>query len=97
MFTTEGRRSAYNYVERNACSMNRQERRAPRAIEKNLSVEDPVMAELLCPSERRRPWRHRSAGALAVLLMLLGLILGDALLMPTAGRLAVGAALASAV
>ena len=78
--------------------MNRQEQRALRAIEKNLSVEDPVLAELLGPSERRRrPWLHRSAGALAVLVMVLALVLGDVVLMLTAGLLAAGTALAWAV
>jgi hypothetical protein len=78
--------------------MNRQEHRALRAIEKNLTAEDPELAELLRPSERRsRRWIHRSAWGFAVLFLLLALVLGDALLMLTAALFAGGAALTWAV
>ncbi len=80
--------------------MNPQERRALRAIEKNLTVEDPVLAELLRLSEGppqgrthwfAREWIHRLAGWLAVVFLLLGLGLGDAVLLLTAVLLAGGA------
>jgi peptidoglycan/LPS O-acetylase OafA/YrhL len=78
--------------------VNRQEQRTLRAIEKNLAVDNPALAELLRSSgRRRRRWLHRSAGALAVLFMLLAVVLGDVVLMLTAGLLALGAVLAWAV
>jgi hypothetical protein len=74
--------------------MNSQELRALRAIEKNLTVEDPVLAGLLRPSEGPpREWIHRFSGWLAVAFLLLGLGLGDAVLLLTAGLLAGGAVL----
>ncbi|GAA1294802.1 hypothetical protein GCM10009609_75260 [Pseudonocardia aurantiaca] len=82
--------------------MNSQERRALRAIEKNLTVEDPVLAELLRLSERTPrgwthwfagEWIHRFAGWLAVAFLLLGLGLGDGVLLLTAGLLTGGAGL----
>jgi hypothetical protein len=82
--------------------MNPQERRALRVIEKNLTVEDPVLAELLHLSEGpaqgwtkrfAREWIHRFAGWLAVAFLLLGLGLADAVLLLTAGILAGGAVL----
>jgi hypothetical protein len=82
--------------------MNLQERRALRAIEKNLTVEDPVLAGLLRPSEGppqgrthwfAREWIHRLAGCLAAVFLLLGLALGNAVLILTAMLLASGAVL----
>jgi O-antigen ligase len=82
--------------------MNLQERRALRVIEKNLTVEDPVLAELLRLSEGppqgrtrwfAREWIRRLAGWLAVAFLLLGLGLGDAALLLTAVLLAGGAVL----
>ena len=82
--------------------MNPQERRALRVIEKNLTVEDPVLAELLRLSEGppqgrtdwfAREWIRRLAGWLAVVFLLLGLGLGDAVLLLTAVLLAGGAVL----
>ena len=82
--------------------MNQQERRTLRAIEKNLTVEDPVLVELLRLSEGppqgrthwfAGEWIHRLAGWLAVAFLLLGLALGDAALLLTAVLLAGGAAL----
>jgi hypothetical protein len=78
--------------------MNRQEQRTLRAIEKNLTIDDPMLAELLRPSEgSRRSRLHWFAGLLAVPFMLLGFVLGDVILLLTAGLLAIGAVLAWAV
>ena len=78
--------------------MNHKEQRALRAIEKRLTADDPALAELLRPSQKRlRPWIHRSAAILAVLFILLAAVLGDIVLMLTAGLLAAGAAIAWAV
>ena len=82
--------------------MNQQERRTLRAIEKNLTVEDPVLAELLRLSEGPPQgrthwfvgeWIRRLAAWLAVAFLLLGLALGDAVLLLTAVLLAGGAVL----
>lgn len=74
--------------------MNRQEQRALREIEKNLTVDDPGLAELLRTYGKSRWARmYRYAGWIAVPLALLGFVLGDALILLTAGLVASGAAL----
>jgi hypothetical protein len=75
--------------------VNRQEQRVLREIEKNLTVEDPMLAELLRSSGKSRRSRiHRYAGWLAVLFALLGFALGDVVVLLTAAVLASGAVLA---
>lgn len=69
--------------------MNRQEQRALREIEKNLTSEDPALAELLRTYGKSRWSRmYRYAAWIAVPLGLLGLLLGNVLLLATAGVLA---------
>lgn len=70
--------------------MNRKERRALHAIAKNLSLDDPSLADVLRPSRgMARRWIHRFAGWLAVPLLFLGLSLGDPVLLLTGGILAI--------
>ena len=73
--------------------MNRQEHRALRAIEKNLTIDDPKLAELLRASgESRRSRIHRYAAWIAVSFALLGFVLGDVMLLLTAGLVLAGGA-----
>ncbi|TQM36941.1 DUF3040 domain-containing protein [Pseudonocardia cypriaca] len=74
--------------------MNRQEQRALRAIERNLAVEDPRLAELLRTYGKSR-WNRVAhyAGWIAVPFTLLGFVLGDGLLLLTAALLVTGAVL----
>jgi hypothetical protein len=78
--------------------MNRQEQRALRAIEKNLAVEDPRLAELLrtCGKDR---WSRigRCAAWIAVPFALLGFVLGDGVFLLTAALLVSGAVIAWAL
>ena len=61
--------------------MNLQEHRALRAIEKNLTDEDPELAAFLRPSDRApRRWMRRFVAALAAPMTLLGLLLGCGML-----------------
>ncbi|MEV6878301.1 DUF3040 domain-containing protein [Amycolatopsis sp. NPDC051128] len=65
-------------------ALNRQEHRALRAIEKNVEADDPELAELLGSfggvAVRRL---HRYAGWAAGPLLLLGVVVGDAVLLLT--------------
>lgn len=65
-------------------ALNRQEHRALRAIEKNVEADDPELAELLRSfggvAVRRL---HRYAGWAAGPLLLLGVVVGDAVLLLT--------------
>jgi hypothetical protein len=80
---------------RNVRTVNRQEQRVLREIEKNLTVEDPVLAELLRSSGKSRRSRiHRYVGWLAVLFAVLGFASGDVVVLLTAALLASGAVLA---
>jgi hypothetical protein len=74
--------------------VNRQEQRVLREIEKNLTVEDPVLAELLRSSGKSRSRIHRYVGWLAVLFAVLGFASGDVVVLLTAALLASGAVLA---
>jgi hypothetical protein len=72
--------------------MNHKEYRALRAIEKQLTVDDPVLAELLRrPVRRRRRWLYHFAGWLAIAFSVIGFALGDAVYLLIAGLLASGA------
>ena len=74
--------------------MNRQEQRALRQIEKNLTIEDPGLAELLRTHGMSRWVRIcRRAAWSAVSLALLGIVLGDAVLLVSTGLVASGAVL----
>ena len=75
-------------------ALNRQEHRALRGIEKNVAADDPELAELLRSfggvAVRRL---HRYAGWAAGPLLLLGIVLGDAVLLLTGVVLATWAVL----
>jgi hypothetical protein len=72
--------------------MNRHEQRVLRDIERSLAVEDPWLAELLGSLEVRSRAARGVQGLLdplAVAFLLLGLVLGDGLVLLTAALLAV--------
>ncbi|MBE8519500.1 DUF3040 domain-containing protein [Amycolatopsis sp. H6(2020)] len=75
-------------------ALNRQEHRALRVIEKSMQAEDPELAELLRSfggvAVRRL---HRYAGWAAGPLLLLGIVMGDAVLLLTGVVFAIWAVL----
>jgi len=75
-------------------ALNRQENRALRAIEKSVKADDPELAELLRSFGGAAVRRlHRYAGWAAGPLLLLGIVLGDAVLLLTGVVLATWAVL----
>jgi hypothetical protein len=74
--------------------LDRQEHRALRAIEKSVKAEDPELAELLRSFGGDAVRRlHRYAGWVAAPLLLLGIGVGDAVLLLTGVLLAIWAVL----
>jgi hypothetical protein len=75
-------------------ALNRQEHRALRVIEKSMQAEDPELAELLRSFGGVAVSRlHRYAGWAAGPLLLLGIVMGDAVLLLTGVVLATWALL----
>jgi len=75
--------------------MNRQENRALRAIEKSMKADDPELAELLRSFDGDAGRRiHRYAGWAAGPVLLLGISLGDVVLLLTGVVLTIWAVLA---
>lgn len=71
--------------------MNRHEQRVLRDIERSLAIEDPSLAELFGSPElgsRSARLMQGILNVLAVPFLLLGLVLGDGLVLLTAGLLA---------